>query len=210
MRDRRSGFGEVTMGVVRSAVSFSTRWSIRQLQHSSLTIPSERYTRPFQKSIAVSDGAVLSGLQLEPLQSTASSTSPIAGGIEAGTALWVRPHGAHDLAGYFDICHIGTEVYNPKWTLPVPCVRTIRSSLCWRISLSGVHAGGGVVGFQDVCRLRSCLRDRGFLRLWPGGRHEVSCNLSGLGFHRVCSTLDLRDVMNLAQSCAGLRVPWNL
>ena len=117
-------------------------------QHTSLTIPSERYTRPLQIAVAVSDRAILSGLQLEPLQSTASSTSPIAGGIEAETALWFTPHGEHDLAGYFDICHLGTEVYNPNWTLPVPCVRTIRSSLCWCISLSGVFAGGGVVGLR--------------------------------------------------------------
>ena len=79
------------MGVVRSAVSFldemvDTSAALCMQQHTSLTIPSERYTRPFQTAVVVSDWATLSGLQLEPLQSTASAT-PIAGGIEAGTAL---------------------------------------------------------------------------------------------------------------------------
>ena len=32
--------------------------------------------------------------------------------------------GVYDFTGYFDICQMGEEVKNPKWTLPVSCVGT--------------------------------------------------------------------------------------
>ena len=136
MRERRSRLRRSYDGSCSISSQFRDE-NTRQQQHTSLTTPSERCTRPFQTAVAVSDRAIFCGLELEPLQSTALSTSPIAGGVETGTALRVRPHGEHDLDVYFDICQMGTEVYNPKWTLPVSCVRTIMSSLCWRIALTG-------------------------------------------------------------------------
>ena len=43
MRDRRSGFGEVAMGVVRSAASFSTRWLVRQLPCVCNSLPASLF-----------------------------------------------------------------------------------------------------------------------------------------------------------------------
>ena len=60
MRNRRSGVGEVTMGLVRSAVSFSTRWLVRQLPCVYNNIPAslfqvndtqDRFTRQSHSSI---------------------------------------------------------------------------------------------------------------------------------------------------------------
>ena len=122
--------------------------------------------------------------------------------------------GVYDLTGYFGICQIGTEVYNPKWT-PVSCVRT--SVIDSFISILGYLAVMGCmpwetrngVGFTTFVA-SGWLRDRGFQRLFHergqevvGSRRGVDCNLCFPGFRRVCCTWDLRDFINLAQLDAG-------